>query len=387
MPPVFGPVSPSPTRLWSWAEASAHGGLAVDQREQARFLALEEFLDHQRAVAGGVDRRLGFGAGHGDRHALAGGEPVGLDHDRDPEAVERGVRIRHASRPGHNRRSGCRCARHKSLVKPFEPSSWAAAALGPNTANAGRAQRIGDAGDQRRFGTDDDQVDRVALAPARRPRPRSQGSIATHSAQRAMPGLPGAAISSPQLGDCLSRQASASSRPPDPNSRIFMDLPDDTRAGLLANVAPGDNSPPLSVSELSGALKRTIENAFGQVRVRGEISGFKRHASGHCYFTLKDENACIDAVIWRGQRGRARLPARGRRRGHRHRQAHHLSRAAPNIRSSSSGWSWRARARCWRCSSGGARRSPPKGCSTPRASASCRSCRESSASSPRRPAR
>jgi exodeoxyribonuclease VII large subunit len=78
-----------------------------------------------------------------------------------------------------------------------------------------------------------------------------------------------------------------------------MDLPDDTRASLLANVAPGDNSPALSVTELSGALKRTIENAFGQVRVRGEISGFKRHASGHCYFTLKDENACIDAVIWR----------------------------------------------------------------------------------------
>ena len=78
-----------------------------------------------------------------------------------------------------------------------------------------------------------------------------------------------------------------------------MVFPDDTRAGLLANVAPGDNSPALSVTELSGALKRTIENAFGQVRVRGEISGFKRHASGHCYFTLKDENACIDAVIWR----------------------------------------------------------------------------------------
>ena len=82
-----------------------------------------------------------------------------------------------------------------------------------------------------------------------------------------------------------------------------MDLPDDTRSGLLANVAPGDNSPALSVSELSGALKRTIESAFGQVRVRGEISGFKRHASGHCYFTLKDENACIDAVIWRTSAG------------------------------------------------------------------------------------
>jgi exodeoxyribonuclease VII large subunit len=79
-----------------------------------------------------------------------------------------------------------------------------------------------------------------------------------------------------------------------------MDLPEETRAGLLANVAPGDNSPALTVSELSGALKRTIESAFGQVRVRGEISGFKRHGSGHCYFTLKDESACIDAVIWRG---------------------------------------------------------------------------------------
>ena len=78
-----------------------------------------------------------------------------------------------------------------------------------------------------------------------------------------------------------------------------MDLPEEARAGLLANVVPGDNSPALSVTELSGALKRTIESAFGEVRVRGEISGFKRHASGHCYFTLKDENACIDAVIWR----------------------------------------------------------------------------------------
>jgi exodeoxyribonuclease VII large subunit len=78
-----------------------------------------------------------------------------------------------------------------------------------------------------------------------------------------------------------------------------MDLPDDTRAGLLAKVAPGDNSPALSVSELSGALKRTVESAFGHVRVRGEISGFKRHSSGHCYFSLKDENACMDAVIWR----------------------------------------------------------------------------------------
>ena len=95
-----------------------------------------------------------------------------------------------------------------------------------------------------------------------------------------------------------------------------MDLTDpateDDRPGLLAKVSPTDNSPPLSVSELSGALKRTVESAFGFVRVRGEISGWKRHASGHCYFTLKDDSACIDAVIWRGQAsGLAFQPADG----------------------------------------------------------------------------
>ena len=56
----------------------------------------------------------------------------------------------------------------------------------------------------------------------------------------------------------------------------------------------------MSVSELSSRLKRTVEDAFGLVRLRGEISGFKRHASGHCYFTMKDDRACIDAVIWKG---------------------------------------------------------------------------------------
>ncbi|WP_135081686.1 exodeoxyribonuclease VII large subunit [Terasakiella sp. SH-1] len=60
------------------------------------------------------------------------------------------------------------------------------------------------------------------------------------------------------------------------------------------------NQPVLSVSELSGALKRTVEDAFSLVRVRGEISGFKRAASGHLYLALKDENAVMDAVCWKG---------------------------------------------------------------------------------------
>ncbi|MBX2804438.1 MAG: exodeoxyribonuclease VII large subunit, partial [Hyphomicrobiales bacterium] len=56
-----------------------------------------------------------------------------------------------------------------------------------------------------------------------------------------------------------------------------------------------------TVSELSGAVKRTVEDTFGYVRVRGEISGFRgRHSSGHSYFALKDDRAKIDAVIWKG---------------------------------------------------------------------------------------
>ena len=78
-----------------------------------------------------------------------------------------------------------------------------------------------------------------------------------------------------------------------------MDLPEDSSSGLLAEAKAGDNAPALSVTELSMSLKRTIETSYGRVRVRGEISGFKRHASGHCYFSLKDEGACMDAVVWR----------------------------------------------------------------------------------------
>ncbi len=67
------------------------------------------------------------------------------------------------------------------------------------------------------------------------------------------------------------------------------------------------NAPELSVSELSGALKRTIEDRFGYVRVRGEVSNYRGpHSSGHAYFSLKDANARIDAVIWKGVFARLR---------------------------------------------------------------------------------
>ncbi|WP_235523966.1 exodeoxyribonuclease VII large subunit, partial [Sphingomonas sp. Leaf33] len=77
-------------------------------------------------------------------------------------------------------------------------------------------------------------------------------------------------------------------------------LDDADTARLVAEPAPGSNAPDMSVSELSARLKRTVEGAFGHVRIRGEISGWKRAASGHCYLALKDDGAVIDGILWRG---------------------------------------------------------------------------------------
>ena len=71
---------------------------------------------------------------------------------------------------------------------------------------------------------------------------------------------------------------------------------------------PATNAPEISVSELSNALKRAIEDGFPYVRVRGEVSNYRGpHSSGHVYFSLKDQGARIDAVIWKGVFSRMRV--------------------------------------------------------------------------------
>jgi exodeoxyribonuclease VII large subunit len=90
-----------------------------------------------------------------------------------------------------------------------------------------------------------------------------------------------------------------SSRPP------YFDEDGDDEApegigGLVAKDSAGDNAAALSVSEISALLKRTVEDRFGFVRVRGELSGVKRAGSGHVYLALKDEKARLDGVMWRG---------------------------------------------------------------------------------------
>ena len=67
-----------------------------------------------------------------------------------------------------------------------------------------------------------------------------------------------------------------------------------------------------SVSELAFALKRTIEDAYGFVRVRGELSKVTFHSSGHVYLDIKDERASLSGVIWKTTvRGLAIRPQTG----------------------------------------------------------------------------
>ncbi|WP_340107671.1 exodeoxyribonuclease VII large subunit [Pikeienuella sp. HZG-20] len=68
---------------------------------------------------------------------------------------------------------------------------------------------------------------------------------------------------------------------------------------LIDDDPPG-NAPEFTVSELSGAVKRAIEGAFGHVRVRGEIGRVSRPRSGHLYFDLKDDRAVLAAICWKG---------------------------------------------------------------------------------------
>ncbi len=63
--------------------------------------------------------------------------------------------------------------------------------------------------------------------------------------------------------------------------------------------ATASNAPEYTVSEISGAVKRTLETTFGRVRVRGELTEVKRYPSGHIYLSLKDENAKIAGVVWK----------------------------------------------------------------------------------------
>ncbi|MDW3222901.1 MAG: exodeoxyribonuclease VII large subunit [Paracoccaceae bacterium] len=70
---------------------------------------------------------------------------------------------------------------------------------------------------------------------------------------------------------------------------------------LIDDPAPGQNTPEFTVSEISGAVKRTLEGEFGRVRVRGEVSRVIKARSGHMYYDIKDDRNQLSCTTWKGQ--------------------------------------------------------------------------------------
>src|SRR6195952_1229601 len=93
-----------------------------------------------------------------------------------------------------------------------------------------------------------------------------------------------------------------------PGQNPYLAVDPESRESMPKTPTALSNSSEFTVTELSSALKRTVEDAYGHVRVRGEITGFRGpHSSGHCYFALKDEGAKIEAVIWKFAHARMRF--------------------------------------------------------------------------------
>jgi exodeoxyribonuclease VII large subunit len=132
------------------------------------------------------------------------------------------------------------------------------------------------------------------------------------------------------MGERARLSASACSRPPPPTRRIFSRSTNPTRQNFALDpggldhgrvsaqidqtlsdpprpLRPGANLTPYTVGELARALKRTVEENYGLVRVRGELLRVKRHSSGHIYLCLKDDDAVLDGVVWRSGANRLGL--------------------------------------------------------------------------------
>ena len=179
MPPVFGPVSPSPGRLVVLAGWHGEERLAVGQRQHAGLLAVQPLLDHQ-LVAGFAEFLLGGDAVDGlerllaivaDDHAFAGRQSVGLDDDRHVVAIFQigdrppwRIGTRGSRRSARRRGAAVPCRRPCCLRARRRPSS------GPNARRPASPSASTSAGRERRFGTDDRQVDRILAGELHEPR-------------------------------------------------------------------------------------------------------------------------------------------------------------------------------------------------------------------------
>ena len=279
------------------------------------------------------------------------------------------------------------CVRHSSLVKPLEPSSWAAGLGRPEHLDAGRGEAVGHAGDQRRVGPDHHEIDlqRAGRAPPGRgyPRPRRRCSRpprrCRHCRARSTALCTGGRRKSPSRAHVRGRR-----RPPpgfacrgfDHSLRAVIQAA--RLAPTMDNLDPPvrrpSNVPEFSVSELSFALKRQLEGAFPRVRVRGEISQPVVPALGPLLFPPQGRERRARRRVLEDHAAAPRHQDRGRHGGDRHRQDHHLCRllALPDHHRPPGAGGRRRAAEAAGGPAQEARR--PRACSIPTASGRCPSC-------------
>ena len=227
MPPVFGPVSPSPSRLWSCDVASGSTCRPSTMAMKLASSPSQELLDHD-GVAGLAEapgehvlrrrnRRLDVVADH---DALAGGETIGLDDERralraHPAGIERRARERRIRR---RRNAVPRQEILGERLRAFETRSEPARTEAAQTRGV---EGIANTEHERRFGSDDRQVD--ALRPRRnardRQRHRPRRRRCAFSVLRPCPDCPGATNTADTRADWATFHASACSRPPAPMTR------------------------------------------------------------------------------------------------------------------------------------------------------------------------
>ena len=231
MPPVFGPRSPSHSRLWSRAAGSATARASVADRDDARLAAARAAprrrSARRRARAERLDRRRRLRRRcAATTTPLPAARPSALTTTPPPRSASSRAYAAASAGSSNDRRAGHRDAgRLGDLVaerlRRLDPRGCRRRA---ERRDAGRLERVGDAGRERRLRPDDDELDRSAAGRAstiggRRRARRPRRAIRTRGSSRD-PADPGATTISLTPGSAPSFQARACSRPPPPTTRI-----------------------------------------------------------------------------------------------------------------------------------------------------------------------
>ena len=294
-----------------------HSVFAIDEGEETQLFPLEEFFDYDLGARRFTERAFGHDVIYGgkclvfiatDDDPFAGGEAIRLDDDRCADEVYVILGRIGFVKPAVRRRRNA-VAGAEVLGEAFRPFEAGGLGIRAECLDTLRIQTVNKAGYERKLRSDNNKID--PLGPGK----GDQTINVFHSnidafGNRRDARVSGGRIDTPtqrRSGNCQTECMFAPTRPDnqyfhDTLPLLYRRLPMYTRNAMTDHsqyLLQSDNTPIFSVSEISQAVRQTVEDAFSWVRIQGEISGFKRAASGHLYMALTDQDAVIDGVCWR----------------------------------------------------------------------------------------